>query len=51
MGRLDVNPEFIPELKPYLAEQSQALVQPGQIPKVPDWDAALVRQPLRKAMG
>jgi aliphatic sulfonates family ABC transporter substrate-binding protein len=50
VSRLDVNPDFVPELKPYLIEQSQLLVQRGQISKVPDWDSALVREPLQQAM-
>jgi sulfonate transport system substrate-binding protein len=50
VGRLDVKPEFVPELKPYLIEQSKLLVQQRQIPKVPDWDSALVREPLERAM-
>ncbi len=50
VGRLDVNPDFVPELKGYLVEQSQLLVQQGQISKVPDWDSALVRDMLQRAM-
>lgn len=50
VGRLDVNPDFVPGLREYLTEQSQLLVQQGQISKVPDWDSALVREPLQRAM-
>ncbi len=50
VARLDVNAEFVPALKPYLVEQSEILVQQRQIAKVPDWDAALVADPLRQAM-
>ncbi|MBI3937362.1 MAG: ABC transporter substrate-binding protein [Betaproteobacteria bacterium] len=50
VGRIDVNPDFVPELKPYLAEQSRVLLQQGRITSMPDWDRALLREPLQKAM-
>ena len=51
VGRLDVNPDFIPALGPYLTDQGQVLVKNGQIRAVPDWNTVLVRDHLQKAMG
>ena len=51
VGRLDVNPDFIPALGPYLAEQAKVLVQQGQLKSVPDWNSVLVREYLQKAMA
>jgi len=48
--RADVTPSFVPEMKAYLTEQSQILLQQGQIKAMPDWDQALVREPLQTAM-
>lgn len=48
--RADVTPSFVPEMKAYLTEQSQILLQQGRITSMPDWDQALVREPLQTAM-
>lgn len=50
VGHLDVNAGFVPELKGYLVEQAKVLVEKGQISSVPDFDRALVRGPLERAM-
>ncbi len=51
VGRLDVTPDFIPALGPYLTDQAQVLVKNGQIKAVPDWNAVLVRDHLQRAMA
>jgi sulfonate transport system substrate-binding protein len=51
VGRLDVNPDFITALGPYLADQAKVLVGQGQLKAVPDWNAVLVREYLQKAMA
>jgi ABC-type nitrate/sulfonate/bicarbonate transport system substrate-binding protein len=51
VGRLDVTPEFVPALGPYLTEQAKVLMGQGQLKAVPDWNAVLVRDYLQKAMG
>ena len=51
VGRLDVNPEFLPALGPYLTDQAQVLVKSGQIKAVPDWNTVLVRDHLQRAMA
>ena len=51
VGRLDVNPDFIPALGPYLTDQAQVLVKNGQVKAAPDWNAVLVRDHLQKAMA
>ncbi len=50
VSHMEITAEFIPELKPYLVEQSKVLVEQRQIDKVPDWDRELVRGPLEEAM-
>jgi len=51
VGRLDVNPESVPALGPYLTDQAKVLMGQGQLKAVPDWNAVLVREYLQKAMG
>lgn len=51
VGRLDVNPDFIPALGPYLTEQAKVLVGQGQLKAVPDWNTVLIREHLRSAMA
>ena len=51
MGRLDVSPDFLPALGPYLTDQAKVLVAQGQLKAVPDWNAVLVRESLQKAMA
>jgi aliphatic sulfonates family ABC transporter substrate-binding protein len=48
--RVDVNPDFVPEMKPYLTEQSTQLIKQGVITAMPDWNKFLVREPLLQAM-
>jgi sulfonate transport system substrate-binding protein len=50
IAHLEVTPEFIPELKPYLTEQARILVEQRQITQVPDWNRELVDGPLQEAM-
>ncbi len=49
VGRLDVTPEFLPQLEPYLTEQARVLREEGQIGEIPDWNRALVRGLLAEA--
>jgi aliphatic sulfonates family ABC transporter substrate-binding protein len=51
VGRLDVNPDFIPALVPYLTDQAKVLAGQGQIRAVPDWNAVLVREHLQRAQA
>jgi len=51
VGRLDVNPDFIPALAPYLTDQAKVLVEQKQIRAVPDWNAVLVREFLQRALA
>lgn len=51
VGRLDVNPDFIAALGPYLTDQAKVLVGQGQLKAVPDWNAVLVREYLQRAMA
>ena len=48
LSKIDVNPEFKPELKKYMTEQSEVLVKQKKISAVPDWDK-LLNQSLLKA--
>jgi aliphatic sulfonates family ABC transporter substrate-binding protein len=41
LAKLDVKPEFTPNLRAYLTEQAGVLLAQKQIPTVPDWDKAL----------
>jgi ABC-type nitrate/sulfonate/bicarbonate transport system substrate-binding protein len=49
LDRLGVDPNFRPELKPYLQAQAEMLVKQHKISKVPDWDKALDRSILKDA--
>lgn len=49
LSKLGVNPDYVPELEPYLTEQSQILVKENKITAVPDWSQALNREVIRKA--
>ena len=49
VGRLDVRPEFGPELRPYLAEQADLLLKDKKIRDIPDWNKVLRREFLEKA--
>jgi len=50
LSKLDVNPEYVPQLKDYLKTESEILVKSKQIAAVPDWDKVLNREILQKAM-
>lgn len=49
LGKLDVKPDFAPELKAYLTEQSQVLIREKQMATVPDWDKLLDSRVLAQA--
>lgn len=51
VGRLDVNPDFIPALAPYLTDQARVLLEQKQIRAVPDWSAVLLREHLQRALA
>lgn len=51
LDKLGVNPDYIPELEPYLTEQSEILVKEKKISAVPDWKEALNRKVIQKARG
>jgi aliphatic sulfonates family ABC transporter substrate-binding protein len=48
MGKLDVNPNYVPALRQYLVEASKELVALKQIAAAPDWDKALDHSILAK---
>ncbi len=50
LAKLDVNPEYVPQIKEYLNTESEILVKQKQITAVPDWDKKLDRSVLQKAM-
>ncbi len=41
LSKIDVNPEFKPELKNYLTNQSKVLMKQNKIAAIPDWDKLL----------
>jgi hypothetical protein len=41
LDRLGVDPDFRPQLVPYLQAQAEELVRERKIAKVPDWNEAL----------
>lgn len=49
LDRLGVDPDFRPELVPYLQTQAEVLVKERKISKVPDWNEALDRSILKDA--
>lgn len=51
LSKIDVNPEFKPELKQYLTDQSKVLMEQKKIAAVPDWDKLLGRGLLTEAQG
>lgn len=46
---MNVTPDFIPELKPYLTDIAQTLMKKGSIAAMPDWDKVLDRSLLARA--
>lgn len=51
ISRLNVTPEFIPELPDYITREAQALVKSGRLPSIPDPKKILRTDILQKAMG
>ncbi len=49
LGTLDVRPDYVPNLREYLDEQSQVLVKLRQIPAAPDWSRILDTSVLAQA--
>jgi ABC-type nitrate/sulfonate/bicarbonate transport system substrate-binding protein len=49
MSRIVVTPDYVPELKGYMTEQAQILLDKKQIAQMPDWDKELLREPLAQA--
>jgi len=47
--RVDLNPDFVPELPKYFTEQAQNLYSKKQITRLPDWDKELLREPIAEA--
>jgi aliphatic sulfonates family ABC transporter substrate-binding protein len=41
LSKIDVTPDFSPQLEPYLENESKILLQHNQISAVPDWDKLL----------
>lgn len=41
LSKIDVDPEFKPELKDYLTDQSKVLMKGNKISAIPDWDKLL----------
>jgi ABC-type nitrate/sulfonate/bicarbonate transport systems, periplasmic components len=48
-GRVDLNPDYVPELAKYFTEQAQVLIDRKQIARMPDWDKELLRGPIDEA--
>jgi ABC-type nitrate/sulfonate/bicarbonate transport system substrate-binding protein len=51
MGRVEVNPGFPPDLKPYMQEQAEILLKDHKIPAIPDWSKALRPEFMAKALA
>lgn len=47
--RVDLNPDYVPELAKYFTEQAQVLYDKKQITRMPDWDKELLREPIAEA--
>lgn len=50
LSKFDVNPNYVPNLKNYLFEESKLLLAQKQIPAIPDWDKVLDAKYLQRAM-
>jgi len=50
LAKLEVRPQFTPNLRDYLTEQANVLLTQKQIPAVPDWNKALDESVLAQAM-
>ena len=51
LSKLDVNPDYVPGLTKYFADESSVLVKQHKIASAPDWSKLLDRQFLREAMN
>ena len=49
LSRLVLTPDYVAELKGYLIEQAQILLDKKQISHMPDWDKELLREPIAQA--
>lgn len=49
MSRVEVDPGFPSDLKPYMQEQAEILLKAHQIPAIPDWSKALRPEFMAKA--
>jgi hypothetical protein len=49
LAKLEVRPQFTPNLRDYLTEQGNVLLAQKQIPAVPDWNRALDESVLAQA--
>lgn len=49
LSKIDVNPQFKPELKDYLTKQSNVLIKGNKIASIPDWDKLLNHKLLAEA--
>jgi ABC-type nitrate/sulfonate/bicarbonate transport system substrate-binding protein len=51
MSRVEVDPGFPSDLKPYMQEQAEILLKEKKIPAIPDWSKALRPEFMAKARG
>lgn len=51
IGRVEVNPSWPADIKPYMTHQAQILVDAKKIKTIPDWNKALREDFLKKAMA
>lgn len=49
LAKLDLNPDYVPQIKDYLMTESKLLLDKKQIAAIPDWDKALDRSIMQKA--
>jgi hypothetical protein len=49
MSRVEVDPGFPSDLKPYMQEQAEILLKDKKIPAIPDWSKALRPEFMAKA--
>jgi ABC-type nitrate/sulfonate/bicarbonate transport system substrate-binding protein len=49
LATIDVNPEFPPDLQPYLQAQAEILLKEKKIPAIPDWSKALRPELMERA--
>jgi ABC-type nitrate/sulfonate/bicarbonate transport system substrate-binding protein len=51
IGRVEVNPSWPADIKPYMTRQAQILLDAKKIKAIPDWNKALREDFLKKAMA